>query len=163
MFFLKRQNGASLLEVLVAIVVLSLGLLGLAGLQVASLQLNQGALQRSQATLLAYDILDRMRANKVDALAGDYEIATGASASGSTVPDLDLADWKAALVRALGPGADGFVCRRSNSTDATEAACTGSGNFFVVGIRWTEADLSASDGVVKGRVTQNVAIVGRIK
>lgn len=58
-----RQSGVSLLEVLISIVVLTVGLLGTAHMQTTGLVNNQRAYQRSQATLLAYDIADRMRAN----------------------------------------------------------------------------------------------------
>ncbi len=58
----RHQEGATLIEVLIAIVVLSIGLLGLAGLQATSVQSNHSAYQRSQATLLGYDLADRMRA-----------------------------------------------------------------------------------------------------
>jgi len=61
---LKRpQQGFSLLEVLVSVAVLAIGLLGLARLQATGLMNNQSAYQISQATVLAYDLADRMRAN----------------------------------------------------------------------------------------------------
>ena len=63
------QRGATLIEVLVAMLVLSIGLLGLAGMQMTALKSNQSAYYRSQATVLAYDIIDRMRANRADARA----------------------------------------------------------------------------------------------
>ena len=58
-----QHRGFSLIEVLVALLVLSIGLLGLAALQTTSLQYNTGSYFRTQATFLAYDIIDRMRAN----------------------------------------------------------------------------------------------------
>ena len=68
-------GGFTLLEVLVALVVLSIGLLGLAALQTTSLQFNTGSYYRTQATYLAYDIIDRMRANGDAVLAGaGYDI-----------------------------------------------------------------------------------------
>ena len=98
------QGGFSLLEVLVAVLILSIGLLGLAGLQAYSLSANQGAELRSQATFLAYDMLDRMRANRDAALAGAYDTALSDEAvvcnrelnvygSGSLV-DNDIQDWR---------------------------------------------------------------------
>jgi type IV pilus assembly protein PilV len=57
------QRGVTLIEVLVAIVVLSVGLLGMAGLQVSSLRANQSAYIRTQAVSQAYDILDEIRAD----------------------------------------------------------------------------------------------------
>lgn len=63
---MKTNTGFTLVEVLVAVVVLAVGLLGLAGLQASSLGNNQSAYTRSLATQLAYDIADRMRANVVN-------------------------------------------------------------------------------------------------
>lgn len=82
----KRQTGFSLIEVLVALLVLSIGLLGLAALQTTSLQYNTGSYHRTQATFLAYDIIDRMRVNS-DAIANadgtgyDQPVSTNVSSS----------------------------------------------------------------------------------
>lgn len=59
-----RTGGFSLLEVLIALVVLSVGLLGLAALQATGLRSSSSALQRNQAVLFASDMADRMRANR---------------------------------------------------------------------------------------------------
>jgi type IV pilus assembly protein PilV len=59
----NKYSGFTLLEVMVALLVLSIGLLGLAMLQATNLQFNTDAYTRTQATLFAYDIIDRMRAN----------------------------------------------------------------------------------------------------
>lgn len=66
--------GFSLIEVLVALLVLSIGLLGLAALQATGFKYNSDAYYRTQASILAYDIIDRMRANPKGAGDGDYEI-----------------------------------------------------------------------------------------
>ena len=66
-----HAKGFTLLEVMVALVVLSVGLLGLAALQTATVRFNQNAYLRSQATNFAYDLADRMRANREAAIAGD--------------------------------------------------------------------------------------------
>src|SRR6266404_3862053 len=67
-----RQRGMTLIEILVAIVVLSVGLLGLAGLQLKGLQVNQGSIYRWQAAMLAEDIADRIRADRAGA--GTYTL-----------------------------------------------------------------------------------------
>jgi type IV pilus assembly protein PilV len=103
-----RARGFTLVEVLVALVVLSIGLLGIASLQLSSLRWNHGASLRSQATLLAYDIVDRMRANQVSALAGDYNVAIGASKAAGTVAGDDVIRWKAIMAQTL-PNGDGAV------------------------------------------------------
>lgn len=59
----KKHSGFTLVEILVTVLILSIGLLGLAGLQVRSMKGNHNAYLRTQATILAYDIIDRMRAN----------------------------------------------------------------------------------------------------
>lgn len=101
-----RQQGATLIEVLIAMVVLAIGLLGLAGLQSTSIQSNQGSYYRSQATVLANDMADRMRANRTAALAGGYVIATAPTSSSSntvsgTRAEKDKAEWLNALAETL--------------------------------------------------------------
>jgi type IV pilus assembly protein PilV len=61
--FGNTQQGFTLLEVLIALLVLSIGLLGLAALQTTGLRSNEMASMRTTSTMLAYDITDRMRAN----------------------------------------------------------------------------------------------------
>lgn len=72
-----HQTGFTMIEVLITAVILSLGLLGLAGMQATGLKSNHQAYMRSQATLLAYDISDRMRANMAGVKAGDYNNVSG--------------------------------------------------------------------------------------
>ncbi|MEP7312675.1 MAG: type IV pilus modification protein PilV [Pseudomonadota bacterium] len=100
------SRGFTLVEALVALVCLSIGLLGVAALQVTGLQSNLSSSWRSQATYLAYDIIDRMRANR-DSRA-TYVIGLGAAPAGATVKDLDIAAWKANLTATL-PGGDGTI------------------------------------------------------
>jgi len=102
------QRGATLIEALVALLVLSIGLLGVAALQVQALRSNHGAHLRSQATVLAADILDRMRANRTQALGGAYNTAIGVVPVGATLPDADVIAWKQSLATIL-PGGDGAV------------------------------------------------------
>lgn len=111
-----RSGGFTLLEVLVAMVVLSVGLLGLSGLQTSSLRNNHSAFLRSQATLVTNDILDRMRANRTVAVTGSYDITytgspsttactTGCSAG--DVADMDVAEWRRYVERL--PGGEGEI------------------------------------------------------
>lgn len=102
--FRNRQSGATLLEVLVAIVVVSLGLLGYAGLQIASLHNSQSAYKRSQATMLAYDIIDTMRADKVNALGTNYDVTIG-DKNGKIG---QVKDWKQRIGDSL-PQGDGSI------------------------------------------------------
>jgi type IV pilus assembly protein PilV len=100
----KKQTGFTLVETLVALVVLSVGLLGVAGLQIFGLRGNMSAASRTLATYFADDIIDRMRANYDVARGPDashlqYEVTMGATASSATDP-IALADvtaWLAEL------------------------------------------------------------------
>jgi len=116
-------NGFTMVELLVAVLVLSIGLLGLAGLQAAGLRNNQSAYLRSQATILAYDVADRMRANHVAADAGAYNIALGAAGGGGSVAADDLLEWKNNMA-ALLPSGDGSV--------------TNNGGNFTVLVQWDD-------------------------
>ena len=114
----QRQHGAPLIEVLVAMFILAIGLLGLAGLQAVSVQSNQGAYYRSQATILAADIADRMRANRGAALAGDYAQSSppstiSAPSDTSTPAQRDLAEWNNRLATSL-PQGTGTIVTSSN-------------------------------------------------
>jgi type IV pilus assembly protein PilV len=62
----RKQTGFSLIEVLVAMLVLAIGLLGLAALQTQGVRFNHDAYVRTSATSLAYDIVDKMRINRAD-------------------------------------------------------------------------------------------------
>jgi type IV pilus assembly protein PilV len=113
--------GFSLLEVLVALLVLSVGLLGLASLQATTVRFNHGAYLRSQATNLAYDMADRMRANRDEALIGSYDIATFPGpapvcgvVAGATVAARDRSEWLSALACAL-PVGNGRIIRNGQT------------------------------------------------
>jgi type IV pilus assembly protein PilV len=67
---LDRMRGFSMMELLVAVLVLGIGVLGLTGLQVLSLQQGRAALMHGEAVHLAYDIIDRIRANPDGSYAG---------------------------------------------------------------------------------------------
>lgn len=89
------QRGFTLMEVLVAMLILSIGLLGMAGLQSLSFKMNQSSYLSSQATFLSYDMLDRMRANRNAALAGDYnqQLSCNIPADDGTVATEDRRSW----------------------------------------------------------------------
>lgn len=69
------EAGFSLLEVMIALIVLAVGLLGLAAMQSFSLRYNNQSYQRSQATAAIYDMADRMRANPEGVRAGVYALS----------------------------------------------------------------------------------------
>ncbi len=107
---LPRQHGFSMLELLIAVIIVSVGLLGIASMQAIGLRNNHSAYMRSQATILAYDIVDRMRANYEAAVAEQYNIAMDddAPTCGTAVPACDLNSWLTRLGNTL-PNGDGSV------------------------------------------------------
>ena len=110
----RRQTGVSLIEILIALVILSIGLLGMAGLQARTLSLNHSAYQRTQAINLSYDVVDRMRANRRSAQDGDYEITlTASNPTGQSVPDQDLREWRE-IIQATLPSGTGSVALNGN-------------------------------------------------
>ncbi len=127
----RAQRGFTLMEVLVTVLVIAIGLLGLAGLQAQGLQSNNNAYLRSQAMIQAYDMADRIRANFVGYQAGNYSTLSGAGTnpgcitSGCTTPlqiaQTDHFDWAAQNATLL-PGGVGVVCIDSTPNDGTPAA-----------------------------------------
>lgn len=115
-FGARPQSGFSLIEVLIAILVLGVGLLGLALLQSISLRNGNSAAHRTQATNLAYEMIDMIRANRPEA--GNYNLirfSDFATLDPDNCPapagarwQQDRAIWRCAVVRAL-PGGEGSV------------------------------------------------------
>lgn len=104
----QRQQGSTLIEVLVSILVVAFGLLGYAGLFLTSHKKNNESNYRTLVTLMASDMLESMRANRAAALAGTYNIAIGSVPQGATQAGADLARWKSNLAAGL-PAGDGSV------------------------------------------------------
>ena len=96
------QRGVGLIEVLVALLVLSLGLLGVAAMQAAALRNNHSAAERSMGAILSQSIIESMRANRVDALSGAYNLALPESGcvipSGGSLAQNDLQSWLQTMV-----------------------------------------------------------------
>ncbi|WP_308363765.1 MULTISPECIES: type IV pilus modification protein PilV [unclassified Microbulbifer] len=134
------QRGATLIEVMVTVLILSTSLLGLAALQNKSLQYNHSAYLRSQANILASDLLDRARINRGN-LAG-YNLTVDATVTGTSVADQDLSAWRTNLSNALPNGTGGITCNNTG-------ICT-------VTIQWSEKDATGvADG--NGRVDNSLS------
>lgn len=99
----ERASGFTLLEVLIALVVLSIGLLGIAALQGVGLRSSQGAYLTSQASLLAYDMADRIRANPNTVAAG-ATVTTDCTVPGTGLAGADLQEWSCAVETLLPSG-----------------------------------------------------------
>ncbi len=104
-----NAKGVALLEILIALVVTSIGLLGVAGLQVMSLKNNQSAALQSQANVLAYDMFDRLRANA--GVAANYNIAlTDSTPTGTSINKIDIQQWRGMLAASLPEGTGAIAC-----------------------------------------------------
>lgn len=136
-----RGAGFSLVEVLVAVLVLSIGLLGLAGLQIASVRANDSARLRTQATLAAYDLADRLRADPASLFAGGEGIRAAALDADACEGTLDGSDAVSRWLRdfcALGlprPSTGDFA--RVDCGSSLESNPCGGGNCAIV-IRWDD-------------------------
>ena len=127
---IKKQTGFNLIEVMVSLVIFSIGLLGLAGLQQVGLTQNTTAMQRTVAMGQAYDLFDRMRNNKTT----DYSTAVAASAPNcvtaacntTEIASYDIYEWNLSLANAL-PNGVGFI--------------TGSPTSYIVHVGWDEKRL----------------------
>lgn len=122
-----RQRGGTLIEVLVSVLVLSIGLLGAAALQIGGLRNNQSNYEHAQMTVLTQGMLDSMRSNLAGVTTGQYEIAawTCAPPAGATLAETDMAQWIGGLQAQINPSACGRI-----TCDVRD--CT-------VGIRWDDS------------------------
>ena len=120
----RRYKGAgfTLIEVLIALIVLSIGLLGIAAMYVETLRANRSALVRTQAIALASDLADRIRSNRVPA--NNY---TGSGVNAQAIAD--LAGWNDQVGDQL-PGGTGAVLFRAGT--ATTPA------LYMIQVSWTE-------------------------
>jgi type IV pilus assembly protein PilV len=101
----NRQRGVSLVESMIALLVISIGLLGIAALQITSMKQNNSALHHSQAVWIGYNIADRIRANftQFDSYAGintdngySQDCASGPCSAAQLVVS-DAASWATAM------------------------------------------------------------------
>lgn len=85
-------SGFTLIEILVTMFILAIGLLGLAGLVMEGMKNNQGAYLRTQASILAYDMADRIRANRQYAETGGVYEGFSSDDASTSLPACATAD-----------------------------------------------------------------------
>lgn len=127
---LKVQQGFTMLEVLITLVVIAIALLGTAALQLKAMQTNQGGQFRTQAVFLVSDLAERMEANKAAAIAGSYVLAStdsmpslvancaSAACTSSALAVFDLLQWKDAVAAVL-PQSSWSITRTSIGNPST--------------------------------------------
>lgn len=139
----RAQRGFTIVEALVALVVLAVGMLGIASLYVTTLRASGSASSRMQAINLASDLGDRIRANRTAeaAYAGTAAvtlntcIGTGVTCTDAQMAAHDLAVWQAAIQQAL-PGAPaGTVTVDTGTTPTT----------YQIRVSWVEAGETAAN------------------
>lgn len=126
---MKTYRGFTLLEVLIALLVFSLGLLGMAGLLIVSVKTNHSAYLRTQASFLAQSMADRMRANVPRVWTNDYNTdypsgdsdpcASGAACSRANMATRDKAEWSTQLSDFLPNAAANINCVPATGADVT--------------------------------------------
>jgi type IV pilus assembly protein PilV len=127
------QRGFSMVEVLVAAVVLSIGMLGLAGLQMRTLRNNQSALERGIAVVEIHAMADALRADRINASNGLFDIALAAAdPAGVTFAANVVAGWRTNLRNELG----------ANATGAVDC----NGNVCVITVQWEEHTTATEGG-----------------
>jgi type IV pilus assembly protein PilV len=134
----RAERGATLVEVLVTVVIVSVGLLGVVALQAVSLRNNYSSFLRGQATVLASDIVDRIRANRDNA--PSYAVAFGATLPATSTHGRDVTDWKNTIQTVLpatptGTQADGEVSITQLSVGRFQV---------IVRIQWGEREESSA-------------------
>ena len=120
-----KQAGTSLIEILISVIILAIGLLGLAALQINSTHFNHSAYLRSVAVSQANDIIDRMRANPNGVDDGDYNNLSGtpahpgcSSCTPAEIAQLDLFEWNSANASLL-PSGQGIINISGNHMNIT--------------------------------------------
>lgn len=131
----RRIRGSSLMEVLVALLIMSTGLLGLVALQARSLRASVEAVQRMQVVMLAQQLLDLMRVDRRAAGLGAYDTGSAVTCDptqfgGSSLAQLHLRTWLATVKSQIGQPADTTTCIR--------AGCQGT-DLCQVEIRWVDS------------------------
>jgi len=123
-----RQTGVGLIEILVAVLVLSIGFLGMAALQTKALSNNNSAMARSMGTIASYSILDAMRLDPNGEAAGDYDgysvtvpatwsdpgDCAGVTTAGSALAQANQVQWCDDLGSLVGPGTQGQISAQGN-------------------------------------------------
>ena len=150
----SKQRGVALIEVMIAFLVLSVGLIGYSALQVRAIKATQSSMQRTDASILAGNMLEALRANKSAAMdpTHPYNLATRTCSPPSTDGSLvrnDVNTWFVSLQSALGSTATCADITCSDSTSVAPGVCT-------INVYWDDSRALAGSG------NQTIQVVGRL-
>jgi type IV pilus assembly protein PilV len=175
----RKQAGTSLIEIMVSIVVIAIGLLGLASLQMNALKFQKTASQRSEAVQAAYDLGDRMRSNFVYTLpelfavertaneakytsVGNYttkQAATYAPASNCTLaPPAAACDTNQIAAYDLAEWQRNLQRRLAGGAGYVVPVAGASNSTFDVTVMWQEPSLNAVDANCPAAVAAPIGI-----
>jgi type IV pilus assembly protein PilV len=146
------SKGTSLIEVMVSVLILSIGLLGIAAMQATALRNTQSASERTQAVVQSYSMLDAMRSNPTPARANLYDTGAAtwvcAAPAGATLVNRDMAAWIDSMKNTVSDDACGRInCGLNGAAD--DNVCT-------IDVRWNDSRGTA------GSSTQQLTTVSRI-
>lgn len=149
------MRGFSLLEVLIALLIFSLGLLGMAGLMVVSVKTNQSAYLRTQASFLAQSMADRMRANIAhvndyndtysEATAGTDPCAAGATCAPAAIVERDKALWSRQLADSLPNAGAEIACDGNSLGVGAQLSAAPYSGMCTFTITWDESALESNE------------------
>lgn len=133
----RRAAGFTLLEILIAMMVLAIGLLGIAAMQLRGLQFSHDAYPRSQISVLAYDMADRMRLNRANAAAYVSTYTVPITAPPSCTPTAiglpnDVNCWQLQVYDAMPPG--------STADIIAGATILGVVTQYTIALGWTDRE-----------------------
>jgi type IV pilus assembly protein PilV len=143
----KWQRGSNLIEVLVTVLVVSIGLLGMASLQLKSMALNLATYQRLQASNLAYEIAESLLLNSLEAKASSYTLAIAdtepKNAAVGSIAELDLLHWLRVVGNNL-PEGDLII---TAPQDIVGGPITSSAKQYDISVCWTDrhADVATNE------------------
>lgn len=130
-----RNRGFTLIEAMVALLVLSIGLLGIAALYVETLKAGRTSVYRTQAVNMATDLADKIRGNRGLANAYDCGGACAAGEGGNAIAIADITGWVNTIAAEL-PGGTG------NVTYTAAAATTA--DIYLITVSWIEVGQAAA-------------------
>jgi len=164
----NSQSGTTLIEILIAVVVFSIGLAGTAAIVINNVRTTSSASTRSQAVILADQLAESMRANLLAYEAADFSVdplptATVCRGEEQCTSDVqaqyDVTAWKAEVARLL-PAGLATICTDSTPDDGKPdaTACDGAGT-NVIKIFWTNTRFTTEEQIANTDIRRLVVPV----